>query len=432
MIRIAQWPRLALVVVLLLASHAVAGDSPARNFAVGGATSDDTSAVSVADPVVAGIVAAAGLEVQGLSQQLELAIRTQARLHPRRDIVSLFVGGNDYLFFGSDPAAVVGRISTALERLYTELGARQLVVFNLLPIGQSPIVTLFPPGTGAALDAAARAHNALLSDALDAFETAHPPARIVRVDTAALFGTLSGPPFTSPSPQSCVGLTDFASPDPIPLPPQGCGAFVFMDGIHLTSSAIGVIAQGAADAIQAALPHAAGIRNVYSFGDSFADTGSLRDTVLRANLILGNPPLTAPNPPAYVNGRFADGPNLIDQLEAALGARPSTFFPQPLRLVIPLGRSGHLVTGSSRPSVSGSAFVPRSVPTGATSSGPSFLSIDLDGTVCAYVAPASSDSYRFVHCTGGARPGDLVDFATVEITASRSAAFVVELLYYER
>ena len=122
---------------------------------------------------------------------------------------------------------------------------------------------------------------------------------------------------------------------PPPQVIQGCGGFVFVDGIHGTGAAAGVIADEAARAWARAVNARGGARprvaRVHTLGDSSVDGGSLYFLATRANQILGNPTAGAPAPPTYANGRFVEGPNgrtLLEQLEENLRVRASGIFVQ--------------------------------------------------------------------------------------------------------
>ncbi len=419
--------RSCLFLLLLLGLSAAAAAAP-QNFATGGATSGDRSAVSVADPNTAAVITSAGFQLLGVSQQLDLASATQFGVDPAQDVFVLLIGGNDYMFFAAEPRDVVGQIRDDLERMFDELGARRFVVFGL--IEEAPPI-IADPAMRSQLAAVFAEHNRLLAAELDEFRSARPGASVTPVDSAAVFRGLGpGQGFTQPLGATCVDPVAFTSTARVPRPAGGCDAFVFLDGIHLTSRAAGFFAQAAADALAAQQPGEARVRSLFTFGDSFLDTGHLRDTTERANVMLGNGRITSPNGPTYRDGRFCDGPNLLDQLERQLRVTErSSFFPQPLRLRIDASPTSGAseVAGMSAPGISGRLFVPRTIRAARTDR----LTLMIDSTTCEYLA-SGPDAVELVGCSRGATAGDLIRFRSVLVQASRLDPLAIELLFHER
>ena len=102
----------------------------------------------------------------------------------RRALYAVFSGANDVLNAPNpfDPAVVAGivnNVSQAVGQLY-QLGARDVIVVNMVNLGLSPLVTA--PELKAALDQLAQQHNAALANALDVLSSTLPGIRIIPVD----------------------------------------------------------------------------------------------------------------------------------------------------------------------------------------------------------------------------------------------------------
>jgi phospholipase/lecithinase/hemolysin len=103
---------------------------------------------------------------------------------PKRALYAVFSGANDVLNAPNpfDPAVVAGivmHVSQAVEQLYL-LGARHVIVVNMVNLGLAPLVTT--PELRAALDQLAQQHNAALASALDVLSGTLPGIKIIPVD----------------------------------------------------------------------------------------------------------------------------------------------------------------------------------------------------------------------------------------------------------
>jgi len=333
--------------LLLMAGLSLAGE-PDRsergvNFAAGGATTGTISAVTLADPATAALLASVGFVPPSLSDQLGFAL-SSLDVSPSHDLFVLYAGENDIVFGTASPDEAVANIIAALEALHGQLGARQFLVFGARPVGEFPLFDAMgaPPEVKQALSAAAATQNDLLEAALEAFRMRNRDAIVAFVDTEAVYRTALADPsalFDKVSPRFCTEPNPiaFTLPTPPPQVVQGCVGFVFVDGIHSTGAAAGRIAAEANRVWRAASrgrserDHRARVTRVHTLGDSSVDGGSLYFLATRANQILGNPTAGAPAPPTYANGRFVEGPNgrtLLQQLEEALGVPASDIFVQ--------------------------------------------------------------------------------------------------------
>lgn len=303
----------AFAIATMLSSTALA-DSPhvntRTNFAFGGARSDAMNATAIFAPELAGAVGAAGLELWGLPQQFAAA-NESLDLPVKRNNKSLFylsVGTNDFLsglLLGNlDPAATAARIGDALETMHG-MGARTIVVPNLLPVGDLPFWTNLapvPPEVRALLNNLTAYFNyALLPGVVAQFEAAHAAdgVHVVVLDVAGIYASL---PATFNRTQTCERAGALPA----------CDGYFFVDDVHPTSAVYAAYADAAFAALDALAEddedeNRRFFHRVITFGDSLADTGSFNDVVLRST--------GAPFSPVFYQGRFSNGPNVIDFLE---------------------------------------------------------------------------------------------------------------------
>jgi phospholipase/lecithinase/hemolysin len=385
------------------------------NFAFGGATTGAANATAAFAPELDAAVRAAGLELVGLETTLELALQTLDGVDGARDVFWVWAGLNNYLIGGLDPTVAPGQLVAAMESLYAELGARLFVVPNLFRGGMLPLAAALPPGAADGLSALTAAHNAVLASALAGFAATHPDATVVPVDVAAIFASFAANPTFTNLTESCV---DVALPQGL-----GCEGWLFFDTVHPTSAAMAYVAQAAADATVAAR-HGAPVRRVVTIGDKQSDTGMFYDTALRS-VGQGFPP----SPPFYA-GRFADGPNALDQYEALIApAYPTTFFAQPKRATLVAEDLGHGLLARGSLALQGEVYVRRSLDAG----GAAFARLRLGRERCYYTEVAAGQPLELWFCSGGLGRGDRVATDEVELMAwgVADAPIAVDLFYRE-
>jgi outer membrane lipase/esterase len=149
-----------------------------NNFAFGGATSGTANTVNNALP--------------GLTTELDRFLLASPRVNPNQLFV-VWIGANDYLGGGvTNPAIVVGNISTSLQRL-TGAGAQQLIVPNLPDLGKIPVGAANPIQS-AGLSQLTAAHNSALRTSLQTLSQNNPNVSIVPTDLASLFSSVIANP----------------------------------------------------------------------------------------------------------------------------------------------------------------------------------------------------------------------------------------------
>ena len=168
------------------------------------------------------------------------------------DLITLFIGGNDYLgLLGTAPdvtaevATVQNNIATGLGGLY-QLGARNFLVFNLPDLGTTPLVN-----DDAALSAFATnlsgAHNAALPETIAALQGNFADANFIFFDTETLFNyvldnsALFG--FTNVT-EGCLNDPACATADKATQ-----DSYVFWDDIHPTEGMGTLIAAAASELV---------------------------------------------------------------------------------------------------------------------------------------------------------------------------------------
>lgn len=308
-----------LLVAISTASNAFPRND--SNFAFGGATTNTQNATAIFAPELAGAVNAVGLELFGLTQQLEFAEAALANIDSSRDVFWLWAGTNNILAGAvtgaADPTVAPKDLKAAMTRLYKRLGARIFVVPNLMLLGNIPQFNQ-DPATQQGINALTAGQNALLAQAMAEFKAEFPDAQVIELDVQGLFLQLETSGQFNNTTEACftTGL-----PNGIP-----CSDYLYADDIHFSSAAAGEI-------VDLAMTELAGVnvRRFITLGDSFSDVGSFYNTTLRS-IGMGIPAF-----PSF-DGRFSDGPNVIDQLEAAIQPEfLSTAFAQPFRKTIERG-----------------------------------------------------------------------------------------------
>jgi phospholipase/lecithinase/hemolysin len=386
------------------------------NFAFGGAQTGSGNTAAVLAPGLGHAVGWAGLELLGLEQQLHLLQATVLDVDPEGDLFWIFAGTNDYLAGQRDPAVAPARLREAMNTLYDEQGARRFVVPNLFALGNVPLFQGFPRVVRRGLNARIREHNRVLADELASFEAEHPDAWVASVDSHAVFESLVSNPFFTNLTDSCV--------DSALAEGRDCTGWVYLDKIHSTSAAMASLAEAAAAAITECMD-VSRIRRIITLGDSLSDTGAFQDTGLRATGVAFLPA------PTYFADRFADGPNLLDQVEELLELPVRTsFFAQPYQATLsttPAEPWAPFLTGQLE--LVGSVFVPGSI----DARGQGFIVLGFGRQYCEYVAPRwRPHHYGFVGCTDGTEAGDRIDTNYITIFARRTSRerIKVTLLYY--
>jgi phospholipase/lecithinase/hemolysin len=326
-----------------MASSAQAQPRADVNFAFSGATTNSANALdafAAQDPTLAPLVAgirAGGLDIIGVSQQLEFAAATLNDVNPAADLFWVYAGINNYLAGGQDPSVAPTEVGAALERLYSEVGARRFVVPNLPAIGDIPLFFAQPQQAKDGLNYLTVLHNQILDGVVAGFQAAHPDASVTTVD---VFSVFQGHKVSGQFANTAIGC-DMVLPREALAAPGACEGFLYLDIVHPASAAWAPVAEDVVDALQGG-----DVDRIITIGDSFSDLGSLSDTFLRT---LG---FAFPLPP-FTEGRFTEAENVIQQVEALLAVETSSVaFAQPFRASESFTRSGTATTV-------GSVYVPK-------------------------------------------------------------------------
>lgn len=381
--------------------------SAGLNFAFGGATTNGQNATALFAPELDAAASAVGLELVGLSQQLDFAETVLPNVDSNRDVFWLWAGTNNILIGAitgaPDPTLAPNELKAAMERLYKEVGARHFVVPNLMLLGNIPQFNK-DPNTQAAINGLTAQQNMLLAQTIAEFRADYPRANVIELDVQSLFLGLEASGEFGNTNEACftVGL-----PNGIP-----CSNFLYADDIHFTSSAAARIAELAAPELANM-----GVRRIITLGDSFVDTGSFYNTIERAT---GQ---GFPGFPFY-EGRFSDGPNVIDHLEAMIVPDfASSAFPQPSRMNISEGGND----------IAANVIVPAKV----TLTNESFFGIVVlnfpNQGACFYYPDWNVDGKRrLTFCNGGLTAGETVSADGVELYAPFSRDEVTaDVFFYQ-
>jgi outer membrane lipase/esterase len=229
------------------------------NFAFGGATSGTANTVNNALP--------------GLTTELDRFLLASPRVNPNQLFV-VWIGANDYLGGGvTNPAIVVGNISTSLQRL-TGAGAQQLLVANLPDLGRIPAGAAGGAIQSAGLSQLTAAHNSALRTSLQTLSQNNPNLSIVPTDLASLFSSAIANParfgfvdVTQPCLNAATGAV-CANPD----------TNLFWDALHPTAAGHRLIGAYALDTVIA--PRTIATQVETAFGIASQPTRDLNNRLL--------------------------------------------------------------------------------------------------------------------------------------------------------
>ncbi len=288
------------------------------NFGFGGATTNNVNATDLMAPILGPIVRIGGLDLIGMTHQLDFANAAIVDVDSERDVFWLWAGTNNILISSMtglfDPNQAPLELFATMEKLYANQGARVFVVPNLMLLGNLPRFNTDETERNQ-VNEMTESHNAALSVLLEIFSATRPDATIIRLDVQSLFSELEASPEFKNVTEACftTGLPNGTS----------CSEYLYADDIHFSSAAAEKIADLAAESLSNI--H---VRRFVTLGDSFVDTGSFFDTTQRT---IG---FGIPSKPSF-EGRFSDGLNVIDHVERALNVDiASRAFAQPYRTTI--------------------------------------------------------------------------------------------------
>lgn len=318
------------------------------NFAFGGATTNSGNAIGFFAPEVEDQVEDAGLELIGITQQLDFAIATLNDVNKKDDVFLVFASVNNYSVGEMNPLIPIAEIVKALETLYEKLGARHFVVPNLLSLADLPLIAEASDMlTLAILEIVSVVHNAILGVALAGFQVSHPDATLIVADVyGAMKKHLKSGEFSAtsrgckevgpPGIETYYSNTENAADGEFGYGLGPCDGFLFLDGLHPSSAAWAPV-----DA-----------KRIITVGDSYSDLGTFGDVLVRAGV---DPDPTAPVGPPFTESRFTEGQNLVQQVEDLIGAETqSAPFLQPFT-------ASETFTADGFATTTGDMFVPKAL-----------------------------------------------------------------------
>jgi phospholipase/lecithinase/hemolysin len=216
----------------------VLGNQPAKggiNFAFGGSTTGKNNAIAPDVPT-------------GILTQVDLFTKPLEQLNQKADPDALYAiwgGANDYLFGNNlDPTVPIANLTSTVKSL-ADVGAKNIMVFNLPDLGQLPSTSI-DPATSPGLSTLTGLHNSALSATLAGFQQSG--LNIIPVDVDSLVKEIKANPvkfgFKDVTNSCLVGdfkavalgtATLCNNPDD----------FAFFDGVHPSTRVHNLIAQAA-------------------------------------------------------------------------------------------------------------------------------------------------------------------------------------------
>jgi phospholipase/lecithinase/hemolysin len=196
--------------------------NPNTNFSFIGATTGNDNAILPGAP--------------GLQTQINGFTNALKATNQSADPNALYIvasGANDYLFGGvTDPTVPVNNLSFAVTSL-TEIGAKNIMVTNLLDLGKVPATS--GTSNSYALSTLSQLHKSELSATLaDLSQTLAPDVNIFAVDVYSLFNEAISNPAN-------FGFTNVTDPCLVSLNPlvvcDNPNEFLFWDQLHPTTAA---------------------------------------------------------------------------------------------------------------------------------------------------------------------------------------------------
>jgi phospholipase/lecithinase/hemolysin len=188
----------------------------------GGARSDDGTSQLSQVP---------GLDVWNVGKQVTEYVNAGGSFGPTT-LVTIWAGGNDLLFDQADPADAAQNVADAVNDLIGA-GAREFLVLNQVPLGETPGARAQGPAVQAFLNGLSAAYRAELASRLAVWD-ADPDVTVHQLDVYALFSDVLADP-------TAYGFQNIEDPA-INLPAANPDEFVFWDDFHPTTAGHSVIA----------------------------------------------------------------------------------------------------------------------------------------------------------------------------------------------
>lgn len=205
------------------------------NFAFGGSTTGENNAIAPDVPT-------------GILTQVDLFTEPLETFNQKADPNALYAvwgGGNDYLFGNNvDPAVPIANLTNAVKSL-ADVGAKNIMVFNLPDLGQLPS-TRINPTVSAGLSTLSALHNSGLNATLAGFQ--QPGLNIIPVDVDSLVREIQANPgkygFKDATNSCLVGDFSAIAAGTATLC-NNPDDFAFFDGVHPSTRVHNLIAQAA-------------------------------------------------------------------------------------------------------------------------------------------------------------------------------------------
>ncbi|AKG23362.1 SGNH/GDSL hydrolase family protein [Calothrix sp. 336/3] len=165
-------------------------------------------------------------------------------------LYAVWGGGNDYLFGGeTDTTNTVNNLATSVS-LLAQKGAKNIVVFNLPNLGDSPIGSLTNNSKG--LNLLTAQHNNNLATALGGISAINPNLNLISIDINSGFKQIQNNPsqFKLTNTQTpCLQGTDESIRAGVFTLCSNPEEFLFFDAVHPTTVGHNLIARGVLSAI---------------------------------------------------------------------------------------------------------------------------------------------------------------------------------------
>jgi phospholipase/lecithinase/hemolysin len=202
------------------------------NFAFGGSTTGKNNAIEPDVPT-------------GILTQVDSFTQIFNQKADPNALYAVWGGGNDYLFGNNvDPTVPIANLTSAVKSL-ADVGAKNIMVFNLPDLGQLPSTSIDPTTSGG-LSALTGLHNSALSATLEGFQQSG--LNIIPVDVDSIVKEIKANPgkfgFLDATSSCLVGDFNAIATGTATLC-DNPDDFAFFDGIHPSTRVHNIIAQAA-------------------------------------------------------------------------------------------------------------------------------------------------------------------------------------------
>jgi len=171
------------------------------------------------------------LDVWNVGKQVTEYINGGGNFGPTT-LVTIWAGGNDLLFDQANPADVAQNVADAVSDL-VGAGAREFLVLNQVPLGETPVGRAQVPAVRALLNGLSAGYGTALAAELAVWDS-DPDVTVYELDAHALFTDILADP-------TAYGFQNVEDPA-INFPGANHDEFVFWDEFHPTAAGHAVIA----------------------------------------------------------------------------------------------------------------------------------------------------------------------------------------------